>query len=314
MSIATKQYPGAKAVNAADSIVDTIILTAILLIIAFACYAMWDSNQVHEMADAKQYEVYKPSSDDSVSFQELQLLNPEVFSWLTVYGTNIDYPVAQAQNNDKYVTTDAYGNYSASGCIFLDADNDKSFRDFNSIMYGHHMEKNAMFGNLDLFAQEHFFESHAYGNLFFDGTDHGLEFFAFIQTDAYDRALFSSAIQGQEAQQDYVRLLLDKALYTRDIGVTIQDKIVLLCTCSADSTNGRDILVARITDTTYPNTFKTEEANDTKLKEFVDKQSPLYCLPPLLLLVFIVALVYASRKTQENRNQQAIQPPTEKEV
>ena len=86
-----------------------------------------------------------------ISFEELQKINPEVFGWLNIPDTHIDYPLVQAEGNSKYVNTDVKGNFSLSGSIFLDCRNHKDFSDCNHIIYGHHMQKDAMFGELERF-------------------------------------------------------------------------------------------------------------------------------------------------------------------
>lgn len=256
----TAERIGRKAIKAADVVVNIGILLFILLLMAFSGYALWDSKQLYGSADAAKYEIYKPcTEEEGKSFGELQALNPEVFSWLTVYGTHMDYPVAQGKDNQKYVNTDALGEYSLSGAIFLDSKNSRDYSDFNSILYGHHMEKKAMFGELGAFSKKQFFDSHPYGNLYYGGKDHGLEFFAFLHTDAYDWDTFSPNIQGESEQQAYLEMVLQKAMHTRSIGLTGKEHIVLLTTCSMETTNGRDILAARITDTVYEDTFKTNE-------------------------------------------------------
>ncbi|SHK84617.1 class B sortase [Desulforamulus aeronauticus] len=306
MAIVKAKKAGRVAVKVAHSIIDFTVLTIILLLVAFAAYAIWDSDQVYQAADAAQYAVYKPSTEDSISFAELQTINPEVFSWLTVYGTKIDYPITQGTDNMKYVNTNAKGAYSLSGSIFLDYMNDKDFQDFNSILYGHHMEKQAMFGELGLFSGKRFFDSRVYGNLYYGGKDHGLEFFAFIKTDAYDAGIFSPNVQGREAQQKYLNNLLAKAMYTRDIGVTTDDHILLLTTCSTEATNGRDLLVARITNECYGDAFKTEEKSDATEQASVDQQFgfwgriPLWLRMVLPVLLFIV-LIYIFRRNRVKR-------------
>lgn len=303
----TAKHIGRKAVRAANSTVNFAVLVVLLLLVAFGSYALWDSNQVYNAANAAQYEIYKPSiEDEGKSFGELKALNPEVFSWLTVYGTNIDYPVTQGETNMKYVNTNAEGNYALSGSIFLDCDNQKDFSDFNSIIYGHHMEKQTMFGEIGLFAEQSYFDARAYGNLYYDGKDHGLEFFAFLHTDAYDATVFAPGIQGREAQQQYLDNLLKKAVFTRDIGVTADDRIVLLGTCSEGSTNGRDILVARITDTLYTDTFKPKERNNTGTQKSVDAQRLWTNIPgwlwiglAALVLLLIPVIVFYYRKQKQ---------------
>lgn len=301
MSEVTVKKMGRKAVKAVNSIVDFMALVAIFLLVTIAVYAIWDSEKVYQAAYSAQYAVYRPSEkEDNISFQELQRINPEVFSWLTVYGTKIDYPVAQGSSNMKYVNNNIFGEYSLSGSIFLDSDNDKGFQDFNSILYGHHMEKQAMFGELASFSDKDFFNRHAYGNLYYNGKDHGLEFFAFIKTDAYDGVVFTPCIQGEKAQQEYLQRLLDQALYTRDIGVTAENRILLLTTCSSDATNGRDILAARITDEHYNDTFNTEEISNANGQASVDRQTGLWgkipgwlkIMLPIILLILLAIAVY----------------------
>ena len=101
---------------------------------------LWDSNQIYEKADAKVYEPYMPTRNHSKSFKELQQINSDVIGWLKVNNTHINYPLVQYENDDKYMNTDAEGNYSLSGSIFLHAENNPHFTDFNNIIYGHHME------------------------------------------------------------------------------------------------------------------------------------------------------------------------------
>ena len=305
----TAENIGKKAVRAANSVVNLMILIVILLLIAFGSYALWDSNQVYHAADAAQYEKYKPSTaDEGKSFGELQALNPEVFAWLTVYGTNIDYPVTQGESNMKYVNTNAEGNYSLSGSIFLDCDNQKDFSDFNSILFGHHMEKQAMFGEIGLFSDRSYFDARTYGNLYYDGKDHGLEFFAFVHTDAYDHTVFAPDVKGKEAQQQYLDNLLKKATFTHEIGVGTEDHIVLLSTCSASSTNGRDILVGRITDELYADTLKTDEINQPGAQARIDGQFGigtdwLWIGMAALLLLLTICLVVIYHKKNKSKKQ-----------
>ena len=255
---------GRGTVAAIGKLIDFVVLIGVALVLTFAGYALWDSNQIHQAADKSQYAVFKPTIiDEGKSFLELQSINPEVFSWLCVYGTNIDYPVTQGQNNMKYVNTNAEGAYSLSGAIFLDSGNSMDFSDFNNILYGHHMEKKTMFGEIGEFSDSEMFDTHQYGNIYFDGADHGIEFFAFVHTDAYDGSVYSVNAQ-DEKRKIYLDGLLAKAKYVRDIGVTDKDHIVLLSTCSSDSTNGRDILVGRVVDDVYANPFLKDEENESR--------------------------------------------------
>jgi sortase B len=291
------EMTGKKAIKAVNSIVNLAVLTIILLLIIFAGYALWDSNQIYEAADKSHYAAYKPTkADEGKSFQELQALNAEVFAWLSVYGTNIDYPVTQGRDNMKYVNTNAEGLYSLSGAIFLDCGNNKDFSDFNNILYGHHMAKKVMFGEIGEFSDKKMFDSHQYGNLYFDEKDHGIEFFAFVHTDAYDGAVFAPGV-GEGQQQAYLDGLLAKAIHKRDIGVTTQDRILLLSTCSSSSTNGRDILIGRITEEVYADSTLNSEMNDGSMNQSgltsdLQLSSLLLELAVMLLAGRILVIVY----------------------
>ena len=293
---------GRKTIKAVNSIVDFMVLLVILLMIAFAFYALWDSKQIYNAADKSRYEVYKPTAEDGgKSFAELQAINPEVIAWLTVYGTNIDYPVTQGTDNMKYVNINAENMYSLSGAIFLDKNNSKDFSDFNSILYGHHMDKKVMFGEIGEFIDINVFNSHQYGNLYVEGKNYGIEFFAFAQVDAYNKEVFTANVSKRE-QGAYISELLGKAVNKRTaVFTTTPDRIILLATCSAASTNGRDVLVGRITDEVFDDPFVNTEATNGKGQLVVSqsqsgyvKDVPLW-LPLLALVIMIRVIVFVVR-------------------
>lgn len=279
---------GKHIVEIISGIINFILLVIILFFVAIASYALWDSNQIHMKANAKQYENYKPSENEFLSFGDLQAINSDVIAWLTVYGTQIDYPVVQGPDNIKYVNTNVYGEHSLSGNIFLDSRNNPSFSDFNNILYGHHMEKQVMFGELHKFSDEDFFKTHRYGNFFYDKNDHGLEFIAFIYTDAYDKVIFDPNISGLEAQETYLQALLEKAVQKRDIKINNNDRILLLSTCSALRTNGRDILIAKIVENIYEDSFIDET---DKSITGIDRVQSIWNKTPLWLKSFVAFLI-----------------------
>ena len=81
---------GRRIFHILDSIVDFTMLSLFLLMLASGFYAIWDSQQIMQEADSVTYKTYKPSENPK-TFEELQKINPDVFGWLTVYGTHIDF-------------------------------------------------------------------------------------------------------------------------------------------------------------------------------------------------------------------------------
>ena len=294
-------------------IVNILLLTLILLISAFAVYALWDSNRLYYAADKSHYAIYKPTaSNEGKSFKELQALNPEVIAWLNVYGTNIDYPVTQGRENMKYVNANAEGLYSLSGAIFLDSVNSKDFSDFNSIVYGHHMEKKAMFGEIGSFLYKDMFDSHQFGSIYFNEAEHGIEFFAFVHADAYDNGIFRPNVIG-EWRQVYLDYIFKKAIHIRDIGVTENDNIILLSTCSSGSTNGRDILIGIITDEAHEDsTLNADGNNDSGAKDnpfcLVIEIPWWLTMLIMLTLLIIMRLIASIAVDQYHRHNKKILP------
>ena len=81
-----------------DELVNLIVLVIVLILGGYGMYTLWDDRQIYQSADMENYETWRPEEDDDLSFRELQAINPEVIGWLTVYGTKIDYPFAQANS------------------------------------------------------------------------------------------------------------------------------------------------------------------------------------------------------------------------
>lgn len=269
-----------------DHLVNFTALLLILMVMFLSCYMLWDSNQVYQAADARNYEAYIPTEKHTKSFKELQKINPDIIGWIRVNDTNINYPLLQAEDDDTYMNTDAEGKYSLSSSIFLHCANQPDFSDFNTMIYGHHMEKHKMFGDVGMFTDKTYFEKHPYGNLFFDGKDHGVEFYALIQADAYNERIFSICPDDPKAKQAYLQEILDNALYKRNFEITQNDHLVLLITCTSELTNGRNILVGKLSDQIYPEKEKPKSLG-TGIDELKEKmrQVPVICWILLLIIV-----------------------------
>lgn len=242
-----------KRIQIADQVVNLLIVLCFLPILLYAGYTLWDVQHIYQSAEASLYEVYKPTATNKVSLEELQKKNPEVVGWLTVNDTHIDYPFVQSSDNSKYVNTDIEGKFSLSGSIFLDYRNKKNFSDMNNIIYGHHMDKQVMFGEIEYFEKEKYFESHQYGKIYFDGTWHDIEFFAFLHADAYDSVLYNTELQREKDIQQYVKYIKKNAKIFKELAFDKDEHFITLSTCTSDSTNGRHLLIGKIRDTSRSN-------------------------------------------------------------
>ena len=287
-----------------DHMVNLTALLLVLMTMFLSCYMLWDSNQVYQAADAKNYEAYIPTEKHTKSFEELQKINPDIIGWIRVNETNINYPLLQAEDDDTYMNTDAEGRYSLSGAIFLHCANKPDFSDFNNIIYGHHMEKHMMFGDVGLFTEKKYFDEHPYGNLFFDVKDHGIEFYALLQADAYNEKIFSVCADTSEARQAYLQEIEANALHRRNLKITENDHLVLLITCTSEMTNGRNILVGRLTDQVYPEKEKVKNMGTgiDELKEKLNQVPVIFWLILLIIVLQLIDIILGKRRKKKYEN------------
>ena len=281
-------------VRVIDRASDLMLELFLLVLLIFGGYSLWDSHQVYQAADAANYTVYRPSEDDTKSFDELRAINPEVIGWLTVIDTPIDYPLTQADNNETYINTNVEGEFTLSGSIFLDYRNSPDFDDFYNIVYGHHMEQKLMFGSLSDFAEKAYFDSHPYGNLFYQGKNHGLEFFALVLTDAYDGRFFHPDLEEEEERESLLEHVFAEAIQKRDLPVTIHDHLVVLSTCTSTITNGRYLLFGKISEDLYlreePET-KRQVIRGTGIDRQIQTLNQIPCWAWILLLAAMCTAV-----------------------
>lgn len=316
---------GRRIVRRIDGLINQLLLIMAVLIFLFGSYAIWDSNQIYSVASNTEYESYKPKMKTEADelaqfdgFEKLQQINPETVGWLHIYGTHIDYPLVQGTDNEKYVTTDSVGEYAPTGSIFLDFRSRPDFSDFNTIIFGHHVENGLMFGDIGKFTDSDYFDEHKYGSIYYKGRERGLELFAILEVDAYDTEIYTPAIEGDGARQNYYRYLINQAKYARDIEIGSQDHIVLLSTCYLDVTNGRHILLGRITERVEENTLQEVKAVPFPFNQLGgrDWQARLEAVPIwvlyallalsvclILCLLMIIILILKRRRREEEEDE-----------
>lgn len=225
-----------------------IIFLFFLLTISIGGYVLWDNQQIYQHADASLYENYRPAETTKAGFEELQLRNPEIRGWIRIDGTEIDYPIVQGEDNYKYMNKDAVGKDSLSGSIFMDYRNASDFSDENIILYGHHMAKDMMFGELDKYCDKSFFKTHQKGELYDGTTWHEITFQAFLRANAYDPVLYDPTLKTVGGIQQFAQMLAKQAMYCEKTFMENTKSVITLSTCTSDgTTNGRYVLVGSIT-------------------------------------------------------------------
>ena len=236
----------------ANSLLNWVVILCLCVAGAYAVYALWDNNRIYAAANDVQADMIKikpaAEEDGGASFAELLAINPDVCAWVTLDNTNIDYPVLQGSTNLTYINQDVYGNFALAGSIFLDTRNERDFSDAYSLLYGHHMENSGMFGDLDLYKDQTFFDENTTGTLILPDRAYHLEIFACLVLDAGDDAIFDP-----ERWQTDIDVLLS---YARDNNLHLREEtinqlermdnpqILALSTCSTEFTDARTIILA----------------------------------------------------------------------
>lgn len=240
----------AKLARLGDRLVSFLAGGLILLMLLYGGYSLWDTAMVYQGAFlSEELLAFKPASgdpDSNPSLTELQQINPDTRAWLTVYDTNIDYPVVQGKSDWDYINTDIYGEFSLSGSIFLDSRNSPDFSDAYSLVYGHHMDNGGMFGDVVEFVNPDYFQTHTTGRLYLPEATYDITLFACVQVDAFDSVIYNPTAQPQGDVGRLLAYLEDIAVQYRDIGVRESDQIIGLSTCAEAQTNGRVVVFGRL--------------------------------------------------------------------
>ena len=85
-----------------------------------------------------------------IDFEELWAINPHVHGWITVPGTEVDYPILQSppgENQEFYLSHNIERAFCGVGSVFTQDYNSLNFTDRNTVVYAHNMG----FGDLRMF-------------------------------------------------------------------------------------------------------------------------------------------------------------------
>lgn len=177
-----------KVVHLLDRLEDMVGLLVCLVLFLIGLYATVDSWLVYHHATDDSLLRFKPGYEREAADQPIQ---GNMVAWLTVDDTMIDYPVMQGETNEEYLNKDPYGNYSMSGSIFLDSRNTADFTDAYSLIYGHHMEGDYMFGPLHHFLEQDYLDTHPSGELIVGDVTYEIMFFAALEAPATQELIFN---------------------------------------------------------------------------------------------------------------------------
>ena len=196
----------------------------------------------------------KVTLDESLilpQYRELYELNHDFVGWISIQGTDIDYPVVQNEVNDYYLRRDFFGEENKNGQIILDALCDPYTPSYNLIISGHNMRNESMFSTLvNYFRYKEDWNKHKFVQ--FDSLMEERMYVVIAAFYAVDYAVYEDGFRYNADIQYKVDadLWLDDVrsyqLYNTGIDAEFGDEFLTLTTCNSQrKKNGRFVVICR---------------------------------------------------------------------
>lgn len=187
------------------------------------------------------------AEDDSAAQQlkqtdlnTLRQINEDVLGWIHIPGTKIDYPILQGADNEYYLKRTWKGQRNPVGSIFLETQNSRDFTDWNTIIYGHNMSDGSMFGGLEKYRKQDYWEKHPYIYIVTDAGVQRYEIFSSYVANV-DSKTYGLSFRQTQTREDFLTMALEQSQIDTGIRPAITDQILTLSTCSGGETTRRVI-------------------------------------------------------------------------
>lgn len=184
--------------------------------------------------------------DNPIDFDSLQMKNPEIYAWIKIDGTKVDHPIVQSRSDDSFYLKHRAEDksWSASGAVYTELANSRSFNDPITLIYGHNGYSDTFFTTLHYFEKEDFFNSHEY---FYIYTPSRRLTYQVISAFKYDNRhiLNSFDFEDKAILRDFQQELLNpesslvNSRQSLDVPINEDSKIVILSTCITNQRSSR---------------------------------------------------------------------------
>ena len=189
-------------------------------------------------------------SSNKYNLENIAKINSDVVGWIKIENTNIDYPVMQ--NGDYYLHRNIYKNYSSHGTPYLAEYCNIQYSD-NLIIYGHHMNDNSMFAQLDNYKKHSFYENHKYIKFYsyYNGKtiektyEVAIAFKTVVYSDKGFKYYNYTNFSDVQELNDFIENCRKLEFYNTGIDINYGDKLITLSTCEYSQKNGRIVVVAK---------------------------------------------------------------------
>lgn len=189
--------------------------------------------------DLKQEVITEPETsktdkkeDIRIAWPNLLEINSDVVAWIRIPDTKIDYPVVQGENNDTYLHLGIDKQYLNAGTIFVEEDNNPTFEDDNTILYGHNMKNGSMFHDLKKYVEQNYANEHPYIYIYLP-TGYVNKYK--VITSAYIDARSDFYTPMITDKVDYLKQLSKKNALSNEVDINSDQPLLMLSTCYSAS-------------------------------------------------------------------------------
>lgn len=179
----------------------------------------------------------------AINLAALREVNRDVIGWIAIPGTEVSYPLLQGTDNQYYLEHTWKGTGSSVGSIFLDYQVSADFSDFNTLIYGHRMRNETMFGSLKHYKDSNYWQAHPSIYLVTDDAVCRYDIYAAYEPGVKE-ITFSLGQMDQETREALIQLGLERSVIETDIEPTAEDRILTLSTCTGRGYSSRWVVQA----------------------------------------------------------------------
>ena len=183
----------------------------------------------------------KPSAPITVDFEALLRQNSDVVGWIYCENTPINYPVLKSDDYNDYLRRLMNGERNNAGSIFMDYASEGDLSSLNTILYGHNMRNNTMFGTLDGYGKQEYYEEHPVLWFLTPNGDYKIEVISGYKTTSTSEAY--QDFTTQEELQEYVDRAVEKSTFQISADTENIDRIMTLSTCAEGDNTKRYVLI-----------------------------------------------------------------------